>query len=129
TAHGSFLWEPEAAQLNTIVCELSNGQLCGLPDYPFQANAAYPPSGKPTEPPTLSIGDPGSPVQVTGADESASATAEAATAGSTVAGLSAIPMDEEQAAAARSLAAAIDAARAAAGGVQVPAGVPGSPSS
>ena len=121
-AHGSFLWDPQAAELSTIVCELSNGQMCDLPEYPFQARATYPPSGDQEQPPTLTIDDPSSPVHVAGADESATATARAASARSTVAGMEAVPMTGGQLAAARSLALAAAAVRA---GDPLPVPLPG----
>ncbi|HEX2030931.1 MAG TPA: hypothetical protein VHL78_05975, partial [Actinomycetota bacterium] len=50
-ALGSFLWDPEAAELGTILCTLSEGRVCGVPEYPFQARAAYPSARRPPPPP------------------------------------------------------------------------------
>jgi hypothetical protein len=53
SALGSFLWDPEVAELGTILCVLSEGGFCEFPDYPFQARASYPASGQEDAPPTL----------------------------------------------------------------------------
>lgn len=109
-ALGSFLWDPEAAELGTIVCVLSGNQLCDLPDYPFVAHATHPSAGEQREPPTLSIGEPGAPFRARGADERAVAGPEGAEANAAVARLFAVPMSPEQAAAARALSLALDPA-------------------
>ncbi|MGH2724213.1 MAG: choice-of-anchor P family protein [Actinomycetota bacterium] len=104
-ALGSFLWDPEVAELGTIFCVLSEGRFCEFPEYPFQANASYPSAGPEPSPPTLSVDDPGAPVQVRAAHEEAQATEEGAHADASAATLRAIPMSPRQAAAARGLAA------------------------
>jgi hypothetical protein len=106
---GSFLWEPEAAELGTIFCQLSNGQFCQFPDYPFQARATYP-SSEQQEPPKISIHETGAPVGLDGAAETASASATSTGASATLATFQAIPMSGPQAAAARSLAVALTSA-------------------
>jgi hypothetical protein len=113
-ALGSFLWEPQAAELSAIVCQLSGGQFCGLPDYPFQARATYPSNGQPSSPPGISIEDPASPVHAQGANETAAASPSGARATGVVGEVDAIPMDAQQMAAAQGLAVVLAAVRAAA---------------
>jgi len=110
-ALGSFLWDPQAAELGTILCVLSEGQLCDVPEYPFQARASYPRAGPQPAPPTLSLDDPASPVAVRAAHERASAGPRGAAAEADVASLGAVPMTPPQTSAARSLAASLGAAR------------------
>jgi hypothetical protein len=109
---GSFAWEPDAAALPTILCVLSGNQLCGLPDYPFQARATYPSAKKQAPPPVLTINEPGAPVAVRAAWESAEATADKATADASTDDLHALPMSGTETDAARRLAEAISAATA-----------------
>ena len=109
-ALASFLWEPEAADLSTILCFLSGNQLCAFPDYPFQARASHPSSGEQGDPPSLAIGD--GPVEVRGADERAEAGETGARAEADVQRLAAIPMIEDQTAQAAALAQALSLAGA-----------------
>ncbi|HEX9824811.1 MAG TPA: hypothetical protein VGB51_10540 [Actinomycetota bacterium] len=106
-ALGSFLWDPEAAELGTIVCVLSGDRLCQLPDYPFQATATHPSAGGDGAPPSIEMDEPGSPVLVRAAGQAAEATARGATADAAIARLAAIPMTPEQSAAVRALAVAL----------------------
>ena len=106
-ALGSFLWDPEVAELGTILCVLSEGQFCQFPDYPFRAEASYPASGPQDPPPTLSVDQPGAPVLVRAAHQEAEATEDGARAEASVATLRAVPMTARQAAAARGLAAVL----------------------
>lgn len=102
-ALGSFLWEPDAAELGTVFCILSEGQFCQFPDYPFRARASHPSAGDEEQPPTLTVEDPRSPVTFRGADQRARAGADGAGAEAGVARLEALPMTQEQAAAANRL--------------------------
>ena len=111
TALGSFLWDPQAAELGTIFCQLSNGQMCQIPSYPFQAQASYPSNGQRSSPPRLSISKKGAPARVRGADEAATASGHGSHATGTVGGLAAIPMSGAQRRAATGLAAALNAVR------------------
>ena len=104
SALGSFLWNPQAAELGTIACVLSEGRFCEIPDYPFQARATYPAAGRSEPPPTVSIDEPGSPLRVRAADERAEAGPRGAASGADVVGLAALPMTADQVAAARTLA-------------------------
>ena len=106
-ALGSFLWDPEAAELGTIVCVLSGDRFCQLPDYPFQATATHPSAGSDAAPPSLEIDEPGSPVLVRAAGQTADAAARGATAEAAVTRLAAIPMTPQQSAAVRALAVAL----------------------
>lgn len=106
-ALGSFLWDPEAAELGTIVCTLSEGRFCDVPEYPFQARAAHPSAGESPDPPTLSLGDPGGPLQVRAAHEAATASVQGASAEASAARLAAVPMTPPQRAAASGLAVAL----------------------
>lgn len=103
-ALASFLWDPEAAALGTIVCVLSGNQICGLPEYPFVARATHPSSGDSGEAPTLSIASPGDEFWARGVYEAAEANEDGALAQADIARLVAIPMDAGQRRAARSLA-------------------------
>ena len=106
-ALGSFLWDPEAAELGTIVCTLSEGAVCDVPEYPFQARASYPSAGQPREPPTLSLGEPGGPVVVRAAHEEAEASEGGASAEASAARLAAVPMTPPQRSAVSGLALAL----------------------
>ncbi|HWC32660.1 MAG TPA: hypothetical protein VG709_05975, partial [Actinomycetota bacterium] len=104
SALGSFLWNPQAAELGTIVCVLSEGRFCEVPEYPFQARAAYPAAGSSQPPPTVSVDEPGAPLRVRAAHERADADARGAGSEAEVAGFAAVPMTDEQLDAARGLA-------------------------
>jgi hypothetical protein len=104
---GSFLWEPQAAELKTIMCVLSEGEFCQLPDYPFQATASHPSAGGEEDPPTVDIEHQQAPVRVRGAHDEAEASAKGARATATVASFEAIPMTPAQAKATGSLATAL----------------------
>jgi hypothetical protein len=106
---GSFLWEPQAAELKTIMCVLSEGEFCQLPDYPFQATASHPSAGGEQDPPTVDIEHQQAPVRVRAAHEEAEASAKGARATAAVASFEAIPMTPAQAGAAGTLAAALSA--------------------
>jgi hypothetical protein len=106
---GSFVWEPEAAELKTILCVLSNNQFCQFPEYPFQDRASYPSAGGEENPPTIEVDQPQAPVQARAAHEEAEASAQGAEATAAVAGLEAVPMSPAQAKAAQGLAAGLSA--------------------
>jgi hypothetical protein len=109
-ALASFLWEPEAADLGTIMCVLSEGQFCAIPDYPFRAEATHPSGGGSSSPPELAIEDPAAPVVTAAAHQEAEADRNGAGGRGAVHRLAAVPMAAEQRAAARGLAAAVRAA-------------------
>lgn len=103
-ALASFLWDPEAAALGTIICVLSGNQICGLPEYPFVARATYPSSGTSAEAPTISIAGPNEALWLRGAYEAAQARPDGALAEADVARLVAVPMDAAERRAVRSFA-------------------------
>ena len=52
----------------TVTCAAC-GQMCQVPDYPFQARASFPSNGGSGSPPSLSISRKSAPVRVQGADD------------------------------------------------------------